>query len=70
MCITLTVCLLFNWPVYQTIVCIADISIIMPFVVQLKYSGEADYAQVCSLNLRASHLQSVQHLDKVSHDKN
>jgi len=36
------------------------------FVCQLKYSGESDYAQVCNLNLRASHLQSIQHLDKVS----
>lgn len=37
-------------------------------VVQLKHSGEADYSQVYQLNLRAVHLQSVQHLDKVSMD--
>lgn len=37
-------------------------------VVQLKHSGEADYSQVYNLNLRAVHLQSVQHLDKVSMD--
>jgi len=37
-------------------------------VVQLKHSGEADYAQVYNLSLRAAHLQSVQHLDKVSAD--
>ena len=38
------------------------------FVVQLKHSGEADYAQVYNLNLRASHLQSIEYLDKVSDD--
>jgi len=32
----------------------------------LKHSGEADYAQVYNLSLRAAHLQSIQHLDKVS----
>ena len=37
-------------------------------IVQLKYSGETDYAHVYDLNLRASHLQSIQHLDKVSDD--
>jgi len=34
---------------------------------QLKYSGEAEYDQVRNINLRASHLQSIQHLDKVSY---
>ena len=38
------------------------------YVVQLKHSGEVDYAQVYSLSLRTAHLQTVQHLDKVRAD--
>jgi len=34
----------------------------------LKYSGEADYTQVRTLSLRATHLHSIQHLEKVSYD--
>lgn len=42
--------------------------VIFLFIAQLKHSGEADYTQVYNLNLRAIHLQSIQHLDKVSDD--